>query len=69
MSDFLKGQVYLSNEQYQELMNNGSVVVNGATKTYDPNIDYITPDTTLEEAKEYIDAKDNKHLLIRQISW
>lgn len=38
--------VYLSEAQYQELMNNGSVNVNGVTVQYNENDIYITPDTT-----------------------
>lgn len=38
--------VYLTEEQYLELMNNGSVTVNGVTVTYNENDIYITPNTT-----------------------
>lgn len=38
--------VYLTEVQYLELMNNGSVTVNGVTVTYNENDIYITPDTT-----------------------
>lgn len=35
--------VYLSDEQFQELVANGSIVVSGTTVTYNPDNIYVTP--------------------------
>lgn len=43
MPNFAKKIVYLSAEQYQELVANGSIVVDGVMITYDPNDLYVTP--------------------------
>ncbi len=40
----LKDVIYLSNIDYQTLIANGSVVINGTTLTYDADNVYITPD-------------------------
>ena len=45
MSDFLGKIVYMTEAQYLELMNNGSVTVNGVTVQYNENDLYITPAT------------------------
>jgi len=37
---------YLTQAQYDALVANGSITVNGQTITYDPNAEYRTPDTT-----------------------
>ena len=42
----LKQQFYLSDEQYNTLKTNGSIVIDGETIEYDENADYITPDNT-----------------------
>jgi hypothetical protein len=36
------GKEYLTEEQYEELIENGSVVVDGRTIFYDDNVDYYT---------------------------
>lgn len=41
------GVVYLSGSQYDELVLNGTVVVNGTTITFDEGTIYITPDTPM----------------------
>lgn len=38
-----KGVVYLSDENYKTLIENGSVVVNGEVHNYDDNLVYVTP--------------------------
>ena len=43
----LKNIVYISNENYETLVTNGSVTVNGTTITYDANDLYITPEESL----------------------
>ena len=43
----LKNVVYISNADYETLITNGSVTVNGTTVTYDPNDLYITPEEDL----------------------
>lgn len=65
MSDKLKNIVYLSEEQYQELMKNGSVTANGVTVQYSANDEYVTPDTTLEQANAYTDTEVAKVKMYR----
>lgn len=43
MPDFSKKIVYLSQAQYQELITNGTITVDGVTVTYDANDIYVTP--------------------------
>lgn len=43
----LKNVVYISNADYETLITNESVTVNGTTVTYDPNDLYITPEEDL----------------------
>lgn len=58
MEDTLKEIVELSDADYQTLANYGSVTVDGITIQYTPKISmYVTPDDTLEKAKEYTDEK------------
>ena len=45
MPNYSKKIVYLSKEQYQELLTNNSVTVNGVTVTYNENDLYVTPQT------------------------
>ena len=40
----LKNIIYISNEDFETLVSNGSVTIGGETLTYDPNNVYITPD-------------------------
>lgn len=61
MAERFKGFVKLSQNQYEELKNNGTLVVNGITYTYSPlDTIYVTPDTTetqLAELSAKIDTK------------
>jgi len=41
--NYSKKIVYLSKAQYQELIANNSVTVNGVTVTYNENDIYVTP--------------------------
>lgn len=43
MPSFAKEIVYLSDEQYQELVTNGSITVGGTTVVYNENTLYVTP--------------------------
>ncbi len=43
MPDYSKNIVYLSKEQYQELITNETLTVNGQTVTYNDNDIYVTP--------------------------
>lgn len=46
MPDYAKKIVYLSEAQYQELITNQTITVNGTTINYDENIIYMTPQNT-----------------------
>jgi len=46
MPEYTKKIVYLSDAQYQELITNKSITVNGVTVNYDKNMIYITPQNT-----------------------
>lgn len=41
----LKDIIYISNEDYETLVTEGSVIINGVTVTYNPNSLYLTPET------------------------
>lgn len=43
MSEYQRRIVYLSNEQKDELFENGSIVMNGVTYTYSDSDVYVTP--------------------------
>lgn len=43
MPDYSKNIVYLSQAQYQELITNQTITVDGVTVTYDENDIYVTP--------------------------
>lgn len=45
MPDYSKQIVYLSDAQYQELVSQGTITVNGTTITYNANNIYVTPQT------------------------
>ena len=47
-----KGVVSLSDEQYQELITNGSITINGETIIYNDGTIYVTPDTDAERLNE-----------------
>lgn len=52
----LKRIAKVTEEQYQEVMNNGSIVIDGVVKHKD-DYEFVTPDDTLEKSKEYTDEK------------
>lgn len=53
------GVVYISNEDFTTLKNNGSVVINGVTYTYDENTLYCTPEEEGEGLPSYDSSKAN----------
>lgn len=54
-----KGVVYISNEDFTTLKNNGSVVIDGVTYTYDENILYCTPEEEGEGLPAFDSSKEN----------
>ena len=48
IADF-KGVVYLSKQDYEDLITNGSITKDGQTLVYDRATIYMTDDTSLEE--------------------
>ena len=54
MPNYSKKIVYLSKAQYQELVANNSVTVNGVTVTYNENDIYVTP-----QEEPIVDVKIN----------
>lgn len=55
----LKRIAKVTEEQYQEVMNNGSIVVGGVVKHKD-DYEFVTKDITLEQAKQYTDEQITK---------
>lgn len=43
MADIFKGVVWLTDEQYKELKDNGEITIDGVTHVYDSKILYVTP--------------------------
>lgn len=58
-------KVYLSEEQYKKLLNEGSITVGGTTVIYNPNDDYITPldvSKFLTVDNIYVDSDNYLHI-------
>ena len=59
----LKDVIYLSNEDYDTLISNGSVTIDGTTLTYDENNLYITPDRVATTSQNGLMSSSDKSKL------
>lgn len=55
----LKRIAHVTEEQYQEVMDNGSIVIDGVVKRKE-DYEFVTNDTTLEQANAYTDQEVQK---------
>lgn len=55
----LKGQIKCTEEQYQRLLNGETLIIDGKTYVYDPDVNYVTEDTTQEQINELKTNKQN----------
>ena len=60
MEQVLKDVIYLSNEDYELLVQNGEVTINGTTLTYDENTIYITPDVLASQSENGLMSAEDK---------